>query len=160
MPKSHDEIKAIYAEIDAQKERLKQDLIDYHARYGPDAAAVLFKEEPDCPQRPWHGVMVSPYTGKPGKVRLSYFDANGFSGHEVFDSEFEALLYYREGWTFDPERLDRLAAHDAQFQRGNAYALALENLRARCQRQHVPSDEAWAAERALRDEFYPEKGCA
>jgi len=160
MPMSHDQIKAAYAEIAAQKEHLKQMLIDYHARYGPEAAVVLFQDQPEYPDRPWRGVMISPYTGTPDKVRLSYFDADGFSGHEVFDTEFEAAQYYRDGWTLDPERLDQLAAHDERFQRGNAYALALENLRVRCDHQHLPSDEQWEAERKLRAKFYPEKARA
>jgi hypothetical protein len=52
---------------------------------------------------------------------------------------------------------DHLAAHDAQFQRGNAYELALENLRVRCHRQNTPSAEQWAAENALRAKYHPDK---
>jgi hypothetical protein len=146
------EIACIRAKIAKQHQAVDRLIAAYRQKYG-DIAIVLFHEQPEVERCLWRGVMIAPYTGAGNKVRVSYFDANGFSGHTVYNTEHEAINDGYHDWTPDPDRLDRLVATDQQFQRGCAYVLALENLRVRL--RQAPSDEQWQAEVRLRSEFYP-----
>lgn len=140
----------IRAQIAAQHAAADQLISDYRAQYG-DIAIVLIHEQPEIEKRPWRGVMLAPYLGGAG-VCVHYFDADGFSGFTVYKNEHEAIIDGYHDWMPDPDWLDRLALDD-RFQRGNAYALALENLR--CAMRGAPSDEQWQATLALRAHYYP-----
>ncbi|MBG6083035.1 hypothetical protein [Rubrivivax gelatinosus] len=65
-------------------------------------------------------VFLLPDMTTPGKWRLQRFDANGFSGHMIFNSQEELVAEAaREDFiTHDPTALDRLQCSPS-FQRGN-----------------------------------------
>lgn len=106
------------------------DLLNHHrAQFGNDCL-TLVKDQPKIERRSWCAVILHPSTTQPDKVQRTYFDANGFSGHELFASYEEAaadsfVAGYRRA---DPYLLD-IVSDTVQFEVGNRWSMLPDKLK-------------------------------
>lgn len=149
--KGREEIERIRAVI-AQQRRYVQALIKAHTTLYGETWPIVLVEYLDNPKRKWHATMIAPCTFCAGKWQATYFDDDGFSGHTVYNTQYEAVWeQYTSGRRhLDYRLLERMALSE-RFQRGNAWSMARVAL---WDRDDLTSAEKMQRENELHDRFY------
>jgi hypothetical protein len=119
---------------------------------GGDPSGIEYRKppEPKYPNIPTKYAVVLPNASKAGEWRISYFDARGFSHHDVAPSVAEATATMaQDGFTIKDEgALDRLAA-TREWALGTDYAALIDQYN----RKLITSDEFAARQKALNDDY-------
>lgn len=149
--KGREEIERIRAVI-AQERRYVQALIKAHIALYGETWPIVLVESLNNPNRQWHATMIAPCTFSAGKWQATYFDDDGFSGHTVYNTQYEAVWqeYVSGKRRLDYRLLERMALSE-RFQRGNAWSMARVAL---WYRRDLTSAEKMQRENELHDRFY------